>query len=81
MVRRRNWCGFEQHTHLRYLMVRPWGDAIRRHPRSGELAFRYCHVPAGQVLTKTRLIRAAGLRWPCVENFEFGKDYFGLDQC
>lgn len=54
---------------------------IRRHLRSGELAFHYCHVPAGQVLTKTRLIRAAGLRWPCEENFEFSKDYFGLDQC
>jgi SRSO17 transposase len=54
---------------------------IRRHPRTGELAFHYCHVPDGQVLTKTRLIRAAGLRWPCEENFEFAKDYFGLDQC
>jgi hypothetical protein len=27
-----------------------------------------------------RLITAAGLRWPAEENFEFGKDYFGLDQ-
>jgi hypothetical protein len=24
----------------------------------------HCHVPEGQLLTKTRLIRAAGLRWP-----------------
>ena len=32
-------------------------------------------------LTKTRLIRAAGLRWPVEEDFEFGKDCFGLDQC
>ncbi|MFF0146715.1 hypothetical protein ACFYPV_16000 [Amycolatopsis sulphurea] len=31
-------------------------------------------------LTKTRLIRAAGLRWPVEEGFEFGKDCFGLDQ-
>jgi hypothetical protein len=38
-------------------------------------------VPEGQVLTKTRLIRAAGLRWPVEEDFEFGKDQFGLDQC
>jgi SRSO17 transposase len=37
---------------------------VRRHLRTGELAFHYCWVPAGQVLTKTRLIRAAGLRWP-----------------
>jgi hypothetical protein len=35
---------------------------IRRHLTTGELAFHYCWVPDGQVLTKTRLIRAAGLR-------------------
>ena len=49
--------------------------------RPGKLAFHYCHVPEGQVLTKTRLIRAAGLRWPVEEDFEFGKDCFGLGQC
>lgn len=54
---------------------------VRRHLRTGELAFCYCWVPAGQVLTKTRLIRAAGLRWPAEEDFGFGKDCFGLDQC
>jgi SRSO17 transposase len=37
---------------------------VRRHLRTGDLAFHYCWVPAGQVLTKARLIRAAGLRWP-----------------
>jgi SRSO17 transposase len=54
---------------------------VRRHLKTGELAFHYCYVPAGQLLTKTRLIRAAGLRWPVEEDFEFGKDCFGLDQC
>ncbi|HXZ69473.1 MAG TPA: IS701 family transposase [Streptosporangiaceae bacterium] len=54
---------------------------IRRHLKTGELAFHYCWVPDGQLLTKTRLIRAAGLRWPVEEDFEFGKDCFGLDQC
>ena len=54
---------------------------VRRHLKTGELAFHYCHVPGGQPLAKTRLIRAAGLRWPCEEDFEFGKDCFGLDQC
>ena len=54
---------------------------IRRHLTTGELAFHYCWVPDGQILTKTRLIRAAGLRWPVEEDFEFGKDCFGLDQC
>src|ERR1017187_4528400 len=37
---------------------------VRRHLKTGELAFHYCYVPEGQILTKTRLIRAAGLRWP-----------------
>jgi len=53
---------------------------IRKHLNTGELAFHYCFVPEGQLLTKTRLIRAAGLRWPVEEGFEFGKDCFGLDQ-
>ena len=54
---------------------------VRRHLKTGELAFHYCYVPEGQLLTKTRLIRAAGLRWPAEEDFGFGKDCFGLDQC
>jgi SRSO17 transposase len=53
---------------------------IRRHLMTGELAYCYCHVPQGQVLSLSRLVRAAGLRWPAEESFEFGKDYFGLDQ-
>jgi SRSO17 transposase len=54
---------------------------VRRHLRTGELAFHYCWVPEGQLLTKARLIRAAGLRWPVEEDFAFAKDCFGLDQC
>ena len=53
---------------------------IRRHLKTGELAFHYCYVPEGQAVTKTRLIRAAGLRWPVEEDFEFGKGCFGLDE-
>jgi len=53
---------------------------IRRHLKTGELAFHYCYVPEGQPATMTRLIRAAGLHWPVEEDFEFGKDCFGLDQ-
>jgi SRSO17 transposase len=51
----------------------------RRHLRTGEVAFHYCYVPAGQLLTKPRLIRAAGLRWPVEEDFRLGKDCLGLD--
>jgi SRSO17 transposase len=53
---------------------------VRRHLKTGELAFHYCHVPEGQPCSKARLIRAAGLRWPVEEGFEFGKDQFGLDE-
>jgi SRSO17 transposase len=53
---------------------------IRRHRVTGELAFHYCYVPEGQVVSLSRLIRAAGLRWPAEESFEFGKGCFGLDQ-
>jgi SRSO17 transposase len=54
---------------------------VRRHLKTGELAYCYCYVPDGQLASKTRLIRAAGLRWPAEESFEFGKGCFGLDQC
>jgi SRSO17 transposase len=53
---------------------------IRHHLKTGELAFHYCYVPEGQPLTLTRLIRAAGLRWPVEEGFRTGKDSFGLDE-
>jgi len=46
---------------------------VRRHLKTGELAFHYCYVPEGQAASKARLIRAAGLRWPVEECFEFAK--------
>jgi hypothetical protein len=53
---------------------------IRRHLQNGELAFHYCYLPDGQPASPSRPIRAAGLRWPAEEDFEFGKNCFGLDQ-
>jgi SRSO17 transposase len=53
---------------------------IRRHLVTGELAYHYCYLPDGQPASPSRPIRAAGLRWPAEENFEFGKGCFGLDQ-
>jgi SRSO17 transposase len=46
---------------------------VRRHLASGERAFHYCFVPEGQQVSKSRLIRAAGLRWPVEEDFALGK--------
>jgi hypothetical protein len=37
---------------------------IRRNLATGELAFCFCYIPGGQPVSLTRLIRAAGLRWP-----------------
>jgi SRSO17 transposase len=54
---------------------------VRRHLKTGELAFHYCFVPQGQLASKARLIKAAGLRWPVEESFELAKGCFGLDQC
>jgi SRSO17 transposase len=54
---------------------------VRRHLKTGELAFHYCFIPGGQAASKARLIRAAGLRWPAEESFELAKGCFGLDQC
>jgi SRSO17 transposase len=54
---------------------------VRRHLKTGELAFHYCFVPEGQLASKARLIKAAGLRWPVEESFELAKGCFGLDQC
>jgi SRSO17 transposase len=54
---------------------------VRRHLKTGELAFHYCYVPEGQAASTGRLIRAAGLRWPVEESFELAKSCFGLDQC
>jgi SRSO17 transposase len=44
---------------------------IRRHLVTGELAFCYCYIPEGQAVSLSRLARAAGLRWPVEESFEF----------
>jgi SRSO17 transposase len=53
---------------------------IRRHLATGDLAFHYCYVPGGQARPVSRLIRAAGLRWPVEESFEFAKGGLGLDE-
>jgi SRSO17 transposase len=53
---------------------------IRRHLTKGECDYYHCYVPESRPARLKDLITAAGLRWPVEECFEFGKDYFGLDQ-
>lgn len=52
---------------------------IRKHLRTGELAYHYAFVPADRTATLMTLVRVACLRWPVEEGFEFSKDHFGLD--
>jgi SRSO17 transposase len=51
---------------------------IRRHPRTGELAFYRCYAP--QPVTLATLVKVAGLRWTIEENFQAGKGLTGLDE-
>ena len=44
-----------------------------------EVAFFYCYVPAGRPATLPALLTVAGRRWPVEEDFQVGKDQFGLD--
>jgi SRSO17 transposase len=44
-----------------------------------EVAFFYCYVPDDRPATLTTLVAIAGRRWPVEEDFQVGKDHFGLD--
>ncbi len=44
-----------------------------------EVAFFFCFVPDGRPATLHTLITIAGMRWPVEEDFQIGKDAFGLD--
>jgi SRSO17 transposase len=45
-----------------------------------DLAFFYCHAPAGRPASLPVLIRVAGKRWPVEECLQQGKGQAGLDQ-
>lgn len=44
-----------------------------------EVAFYLCFAPQGRPVTLRTLIAVAGRRWPVEEDFQTGKDAFGLD--
>ncbi|TNC22278.1 IS701 family transposase [Amycolatopsis alkalitolerans] len=52
---------------------------VRKHLQTGELAYHYCYIPPTRPIQMMTLVRVACLRWPVEEDFEFGKDHFGLD--
>ena len=51
---------------------------IRRHLTSGELAFHYCFVPGCRPVSLSRLVRAAGCRWPVEKISDPGRAASGL---
>lgn len=71
--RRYAWAWMSTTSHRHFLL-------IRKHLGTGELAYHYCHIPAARPVTLTSLVQVACLRWPVEEDFEAGKDHFGLDQ-
>jgi hypothetical protein len=44
-----------------------------------DVAFFFCYVPTGRPATLSTLVAVAGRRWPVEEDFQVGKDQFGLD--
>jgi SRSO17 transposase len=50
---------------------------LRRHQRTGELAFYHCWTP--RPVSLATLVRVAGRRWTIEERFQTGKGLVGLD--
>jgi SRSO17 transposase len=75
--RRYAWAWFGTAHPRRYLLIRrslvPNAKGMR------EVAFYLCFVPEGRPVTLRTLIMVAGRRWPVEEDFQTGKDAFGLD--
>jgi hypothetical protein len=42
-------------------------------------AYFYCYLPDGRPATLPTIIKIAGRRWPVEEDFQQGKEHFGLD--
>jgi SRSO17 transposase len=55
-----------------------WWLLVRRHRRTGELAFYRCYAP--QIVPLRELVRVAGRRWTIEESFQAGKGLAGLDE-
>lgn len=55
-----------------------WWLLVRRHRRSGELAFYRCYAPS--LVPLRELVRVAGQRWTIEESFQASKGLAGLDE-
>ena len=59
---------------------RHWVLIRRSMSDPADLAFYYCHAPAGRPASLPALIKVAGKRWPVEECLQQGKGQAGLDQ-
>ncbi len=59
---------------------RHWALIRRSLSDPSDLAYLYCHAPAGRPTSLPVLIRVAGRRWPVEECHQQGKGQAGLDQ-
>ncbi|MEO5875949.1 MAG: IS701 family transposase, partial [Streptosporangiaceae bacterium] len=75
--RRYSWAWFGTADPRRHLLIRRSLTANDKGIR--ELAFYLCFAPEGRPVTLQILIKIAGRRWPVEEDFQVGKDAFGLD--
>jgi SRSO17 transposase len=66
------WAWLATASPRRHLLIR------RRLADPADLAYFYCHVPAGRACSFTTLVRVAGRRWPVEEDFALGTSWFGL---
>ena len=75
--RRCAWAWIATADPCRHLLIRrslvPNAKGVR------EVAFHSCFAPEDRPVTLRGLIKVAGRRWPVEEDFQLGKDAFGLD--
>lgn len=65
------WIGTAEPRH--HLLVR------RNLKDPSDQAYFYCYIPEPHPQTLRILVTVAGMRWPVEEDFQIGKDQFGLD--
>jgi SRSO17 transposase len=68
------WAGAAAASPLHHVLIR------RSLSGPSELAYFYCHAPAGQPVSLPALIKVAGKRWPAEECHQQAKGQAGLDQ-
>jgi SRSO17 transposase len=67
------WAWIATASHRHHLLVR------RNLKDPTDQAYFYCHIPEPRLQTLRVLVTVAGMRWPVEEDFQVGKDQFGLD--